>query len=203
MGIGPKVECYRCGKTYFGGKGYERGIRNFCYDCLVLKVNEISSDEFDKLGGTQKGFINMIHEMGGLTAAGGKDFWLSFLKENAGEIEGAPLNNENKAEEVNTKLEGSWLTHLFWMIPFIIIELIVISFTITYAVAYGWGAIVIGCVISLPIGGCLISLIDQMIDRLKEQKKVITAIYQCFTILKSCFDIALIAIPQVLAPFSF
>jgi hypothetical protein len=177
MGIGPKVECYRCGKIYFGGKGYERGIRNFCYDCLVLKVNKISSDEFDKLGVTQKGFINMIHEMGGFTAAGGKDFWLNFLKENAGEIEENSLNNDIKLQHNDNRDNnggsalGYIIAHISLIVLFLFIELIVIIIT----VKYGMQIIVvgiIGIIISLVICGFIYTFIDSIVNYKKYTTKL-------------------------------
>lgn len=87
MGIGPQIICDKCGRKFFGGKGYERGQENYCYECLVPMVDTISEMQFEKLGVTQKGFFNMVAGMGGLEALGGQEEAIKMLKTNADEVE--------------------------------------------------------------------------------------------------------------------
>lgn len=97
MGIGPQIVCDRCGRQFFGGKGYDSGEENFCYECLVPMVNTITEGQFEKLGVTQRGFFNLVKEMGGLDGLGGQEKTIEMLKINAGEIEKSEIE-ENKEE---------------------------------------------------------------------------------------------------------
>ena len=142
-----------------------------------FKVNTISNDEFDGLGVTQSGFINMIHKMGGLTAAGGKEFWLNWLKENAGEIKENSLNNDIKLQQ-NDNLDnnrgsvfGYIIAHISLIVFFLFIELIVII----VMVKYGMQIIVvgiIGIIISLVICGIIYTLFDSIINFKKYTTKL-------------------------------
>ena len=105
MGIGPEIKCNKCGRSFFGGKGFNSGAKNFCHDCVVNMAESISEDDFNSLGGTQKGFIALIRKEGGLDAGGGKNWWINILKKNAGEIDEIPVDTENDANYIMDMLE--------------------------------------------------------------------------------------------------
>ena len=105
MGIGPKMKCDKCGASFYGGKGYAAGSKNFCYDCIVNMTESISEADLNSLGETQKGFIGLIQKMGGMEAAGGKTHWSNLLKKNAGEIDEIPVNTEDDVEYIMDMLE--------------------------------------------------------------------------------------------------
>ncbi len=87
MGVGPSVKCDKCGRFFSGGRNYEFGSKNYCYECLVPMADSISEEEFNEIGQTQRGFINLVHKMGGLEASGGVEYWVNLLKTNAEELE--------------------------------------------------------------------------------------------------------------------
>ncbi len=105
MGIGPQMQCDKCGGNFYGGKGYDSGAKNFCHDCIVNMAESISEEDFNNLGGTQKGFIALVQKMGGIEAAGGKNHWSNMLKKNAGELEEIPVNTEDDVQYIMGMLE--------------------------------------------------------------------------------------------------
>lgn len=105
MGFGPKMNCDKCATIFYGGKGFSAGAKNFCHDCIVNMAESISEENFNNLGETQKGFIALVHKMGGLEAAGGKKHWINMLKKNAGEIDEIPVNTEDDVQYIMDMLE--------------------------------------------------------------------------------------------------
>lgn len=119
MGIGPQITCDKCGREFFGGKGYDRGQVNYCYECLVPMVDTITERQIERLGVTQKGFFNMVAKMGGLDALGGQEGAIKMLKTNAGEIDqtedreddenGMKFISDEELERLRPKNKFQWV----------------------------------------------------------------------------------------------
>lgn len=56
------LKCSQCGRTFLIDKGYKQGSLNFCPECIVPKVINISTNEYEQLGTVQRGFINMLRD---------------------------------------------------------------------------------------------------------------------------------------------
>lgn len=54
------LKCSQCGRTFLIDKGYEPGSLNFCPECIVPKALNIATNEYEQLGTTQKGLIDML-----------------------------------------------------------------------------------------------------------------------------------------------
>ena len=92
MGRGPVIMCDKCGRSFFGGRGYKRGRKNYCPECLVPLVNTITPAQYEELGIIQRGYINMIHSIGGHEVLGGEKKAIQMLKVNAGELDPSVLD---------------------------------------------------------------------------------------------------------------
>lgn len=86
MGLGPAILCSKCGRTFFGGKGYDEGVKNYCYECIVPMARTISEHQFAELGQTQRGLVNMVLNKEIIDALGGEEGFIKMMKVNAGEL---------------------------------------------------------------------------------------------------------------------
>ncbi len=86
MGLGPALPCSKCGRTFFGGKGYDEGVKNYCYECIVPMAKTISKYQYEELGQTQQGTVNLVLNEEIFDALGGEEGFIKMMKVNAGEL---------------------------------------------------------------------------------------------------------------------
>ncbi len=86
MGLGPALSCSICSRIFFGGKGYDEGVKNYCYECIVLLAKTISKNQYEELGQTQRGTVNLVLNKEIFDALGGDEGFIKMMKANAGEL---------------------------------------------------------------------------------------------------------------------